>query len=716
MRIGLFLGASSILGAGLIVAGCFGSTTPAKSTADSGLPGDDSSLPSGDASGTPAATLPTGTIDLGPVDCGAKPTPQTASLTNTGPVSVTWSATVDSIFAIEGAASGTVAPGATGSLAVGAAAVPTSSAPGTAITGTLTVTTNVPGFTTVKIPVTLTPQGGTLVLTPPLVGIGSAQIGTTAGPLAFVLQNVGNAPVSVTLGTPTDSEFGVAYTGAPSAAIIAAGGTLAGAGATFAPTTAGAKSATVAVQTTSALCGVSVSSIPLSGTGSTTAVGIGPNPLDFLAVECGTAAAAQGITIKNGYTFPITYTATLGKGAASPYALSALTGSVPASGQTVLQVTPNAIPVPADLTVGAYDDTLTIATSAPGDTGTAVALKESAQGAILALTMANTACGVVSNTTATLPFTITNTGNEDAAVGVGTTGTGFGASLTAGSAKAGGGTDPGTASFTATTNTSVSGTLSVITSTALCAAAPTPLALTATGAVPVLTPPSGSLAVSGTCNGGASTQVTLTLQNTGNAPLTLSGVASNAGHFTIVSVTTPIAAKSSGTIVIQGTAAAGSAGGAAQPDKLVFQTNEVGAPQYSVPVTNTVNGANLSFAGGTLLSITSCSTVPITIQNTGNLDAYVVPTGSYFSDGPIDFSGTFFNATSGQLVVQKVAAGGTFGDGASYGNVCNIPGACNLTATETYSTTNAAGSAVGICNPLPTLSVNLVLAACSGCC
>src|SRR5207237_327836 len=102
-------------------------------------------------------------------------------------------------------------------------------------------------------------------------------------------------------------------------------------------------------------------------------------------VDCGTTAPAQTFTLSNTGTATFTWTAALTKGGSSPYTVLPTSGSItPGGTPQTITVTPKAIPSASAVTAGLYDDTLTISSSAFGDTGTPIALQETAHGAILA--------------------------------------------------------------------------------------------------------------------------------------------------------------------------------------------------------------------------------------------------------------------------------------------------------------------------------------------
>jgi hypothetical protein len=700
---------------------------------DGGPPELDGALPeTGTAdTGSPGATLATTPVDFGLVDCGSTPSAQSYAFTNTGAASLTYSATIapGSVFSIQGPASGSVAPGESGSLSIAATSVPTSSTAGVALIGTLTLTTNVPGEGTVDVPLTLTPQGASLTVMPAVAGFGSVQLSTPATPIPLTVTNTGNAPVSVTLGTPTDPQFSVTYTGQPAAAVIPPGGTLAGAQAGFVPTSAVLTAATAAIQTTGALCASAASSIALSGSGTSEPVSIGPNPLDFGAVNCGTAGTAAPVTLKNGYAFAITYTATLGKGASSPYTVTAM-GTVPAAGQAALQVVPKVIALPGNIAPGAYDDTLTVSTTAPGSSPTVVSLTESAQGAILAVSMPNSNFGSVPvNVISTLPFSVTNTGNVLAALTVTTTGTGFGALFDPGAATvAAGGTSPGGVTFAPSAPASVAGTLTVTTTAALCSAPPAPISLSAQASGPTASVSTAGLTAFGvTCTLGASATQAITLSNTGNAALSVTAVATTSGRVTVVSAPTTIAAGSTGQIVLQAKAAVvGTDAAGTYADSLSFTTNEFGSPTHTVPLSVVVHGANLAFSPSSTVALTGVCHQTLSnysVTNTGDMAAVVTgPTNDDATANPANFDTAKFcggDPVSCTQSFNEVQQESTFQTGATVAAMSSVgdtigvydlgcfdfsttgPPTCEpCTGTDlfTYSETG------DVCIPLPTLT------------
>jgi hypothetical protein len=555
------------------------------------------------ASPSPLATFSTAPVDFGLVDCGTAPaSTKTYTFQNVGAAPLTYSASLGaaSVFTIQGSASGTLQTGDTATITIAAAMVPASSTAGTALTDVLTITTNVPGFASVTVPVQVTPHGGSLTVSPSVVGFGQVQLSTMATPMPVTITNVGNAPVGLTLGAPSNPDFSVTYTGGPAAVTLPAAGTVPGAQAQFAPTSAAMESATVALKTTGVMCASAVTSISLTGEGTTEPVTVAPSPIDFGNVSCGAAAMPRTVTITNGYSFAISYTAALASGAG--FTIDVPSGFIPAQGKTAITITPKAIAVPGTVARNAYGDTLTVTTTAPSAAPVNVPLLESATGAVLAISMAKTAFGPVNaNSSASLPFSVVNTGNENAALTLSVGGAGFTAAFTgSATAAAAGGSAPGNVTFSppSASTTLASGTISVKSSGDVCVPA-APVTVTAQPEVAVAVFSTATVQLASTCpNGGTGANTTgnasLSITNNGDAPLAITGVTSSTPYVTAQGPSAGIAAGTSGSISMQTNVPANTPSGT-YTGTLSFTTNELGSPPHTVPLSVAVHGANLVF-------------------------------------------------------------------------------------------------------------------------
>jgi hypothetical protein len=388
----------------------------------------------------------------------------------------------------------------------------------------------------------------------------------------------------------------------------------------------------------------------------------------------------------------------------------------------VITVTPKPVPSVSSVAPNAINDTLVITPNAPYVAPTTINLQETAQGAVLVVSEgdAGTSFGTVANTTGSLPFTVTNTGNLDAPLQLTVGGIGFDAGVAPATATADGGTASGVVTFTPTTSGPASGSLAVSTTAIMCSAPPALVSYSAEGEVPVAEPLSSSIALSATCGAGVGTAGSLLLSNTGNAPLSVVSASSQSGFFTVTAIPSGITSKP-GSISIEANGIGQNlyAGGSSLSDNLLYTTNEPGNPQYTVPVTIGVNGANLSFGGDdgglvgntvvVVINDSACNqSSSYAIMNTGNVAVSVSGLGSYPTDGDSDGGATDlfnFGDTFAATSATQVGANSEVTDTVS-GNSCGTaPGV--YFGTQSFSALNATGGTSGICIPLPTLNLDL---------
>ncbi len=498
------------------------------SDATDGAPGDDG----GDAASGPTLVFPPGpdggsaVVDFGLNDCGgAAPSPFTLTTANTGGTTAHYdlSLSATSVFQIVGATSGDVAPGASATITIAASAVPASATAGATDTATLTITTNDPQHPSVTALLTRTARGGTLSLSPATAAFGDIPVGSTANALPLTLTNTGNAPVSVTVASPTNADF--ALVGGPDAgALTLAASASQSYSATFAPSASGAETATSAIGVTGAVCGASASSIGFTGNGTKGVVAVTPGNVDFGLVSCGAAAGAKSVTVQNSGNASFTFNAKLLAG--TSFTVLPTTGTVAPAGSATLTITPSKIPSVASTAANGFGDTLRITTNAVGDAPHDVALTETAQGAVLALDTTTIGFGnVVLQQTATSPFTITNTGNASATVTLTASAAPFGVSPTTATTLTGGGSPlAGSATFHPTTLGSAGGSVSIATAKAdvLCSAPIGPIQLGGTGVNGVMTVSTTKIDFQSVPCGQAAGQQSFTIANTGTAPFSWS--------------------------------------------------------------------------------------------------------------------------------------------------------------------------------------------------
>jgi hypothetical protein len=636
--------------AAIVATGC-GDKSPG--LFDAGVPGTD--------------VMQAGSIAFGDAECGETPPPRTLTFHNTGGATLTWTAAVQGDgFAITAGATGSAAPGEAAAITVAPATIPPTTQVGATISATLVITTNA-SDAAYQVPLAITAHGGSLAIGGGggTIGFGQIQLTATADQ-DVTIENHGDRPLALALAMPADAEFSATWTGAPAPATVDPDGALAGARVHFTPTTAGAKSETIAVEATGPLCAGDVAQIALAGEGTLAQVSITPGTLQFGATACGATAPSQQVTIDNGYGFAITYTAAIGSG---PYAIRAgqATGTVPGNGKVKIDVDAAAVPkAAASLGAGALAGTMTITTSAPQSTPASLSMAQVAHGAILAISPAPGATidfgDVIAGTPESQAFTVANTGDTAAAIAVTVTGSGYKATTPGGgSIPATGAAISGAVTETVAKRGSLPGTLAVTTTTALCqASAPAAVKLAAVGKAPVAA--IGAVpAMSADCGAAAPATVDVPVSNTGDAPLTITAASASGGFVVTSAIPMTIAAGASGVVSVRPPLAVVGTdlGGSVKTGTLSLVTNEIATPTRTAALASTVMGANISLvdaAGNPLTSLafTADAACPapqeVFVKNTGNVKVHLSPPpGTLFAAG-------FFSPSS------LVDGGGTISD------------------------------------------------------
>jgi hypothetical protein len=231
------------------------------------------------------------------------------------------------------------------------------------------------------------------------IDFGNVKVNTGASQV-LTLSNMGNADVSAELSVASQ-EFVMDGTAGAATMKVGANGT-ASKTITFKPSSVQAYTdqLNITFNSSAVFCKAPPGSLALKGTG-TSSVTVTPGTLDFGQTSCGTAGTFQTVTIAT--TIDGSFTPTIA-GGTTKYTLADSNGKPVDAGNPVpltanvayqLRVVPKPVPVPSPVTNNALGDQLTITTTAPGDTPHVVELKQTARGAILAVT----------------PSTVTNTGS-----------------------------------------------------------------------------------------------------------------------------------------------------------------------------------------------------------------------------------------------------------------------------------------------------------------
>jgi hypothetical protein len=674
------------------------------------------------------AQLSAPTLDFGPSGCGAGESDadaeaggggtdagglatRTLTLTNAGIVPLSWEASLSSTpeFALVGNASGSIAPGASDSVTVSAQPIAISATAGAVLQAVLTLTMNDPAHLSVDVPVTITASGATIAISPGTADFGQVKVNNAATPIPITVQNVGNAPVTVSVAQPADPQLSLTSGGSLSNVTLPAGGSVTGLVAHFTPTSTNVTTDTAVVTTAvgSVLCGTNDAIIGFSGQGTLGSATVQPGSLDFGTVSCGTQAVAKIVTLSNVGTAPYTWGASLGS--TNYYTLSTPTNGALAPGaNVVITVTPAPIPGPpqtASVTSRFYSDQLTIIENATADGGNEtiiVPLYETAGGAILTESPATLPFGYVPvGTPSTAQFGVSNLGNAPATVSFTVSPAAF-AVAPQGQLVPGGSSYTANATFAPTGTGAVSGAAKVtVSSTVLCAPLPPDIAMTGTGTlIPVSVSPTSVDFGLVHCGARAPAQ-TVTLRNTG---------AGNQSFTWSATVTTPDGGippfaigpnggtlgpnRSVGIVVTPNAIPAVSPTSANYfGATLTITTNVPGDSPHVVPLTETAQGAILSFAGSlafggvktgkretlTLGIVNNGNTTPtVTLTRTGSgASAFTFASPSIAANG--DGATTGDDVTFAPTMVTTYAAQATMSVAGGTPLCAPLPGAANLT-------------------------------------
>src|SRR5712692_5076596 len=278
----------------------------------------------------PKVTLSATSLSFGNQLLGTTSAAKTVTLTNSGGATLTISSiTVTGDFAQINTCGTSVAAGANCTISV--TFTPTTT--GTR-SGTLSITDNARNSPqAVALSGTGTPP---VTFSPASVSFGSVVVGSSSGTTNVQLTNSGSSTLNITsitlTGTDTTQFALVAPTSGSPACSFGASSITAGSscffGVKFAPTSTGAKSASVSVADNAA---GSPQTVPLSGTGTTPGVGFSPTSVPFGSVVVGSTSATTNVQLTNSGTSTLNITSiTLTGTDATQFALVAPTSGSPA--------------------------------------------------------------------------------------------------------------------------------------------------------------------------------------------------------------------------------------------------------------------------------------------------------------------------------------------------------------------------------------------------
>jgi hypothetical protein len=438
---------------------------------------------------------------------------------------------------------------------------------------------------------------------------------------------------------------------------------------TFQPLRQGATNGLLSVSTTpeTVLCGTLPDAIPLAGTAIGGGPSVQPASLSFPATCGGGAPPSQTFVVSNSsQTTNMNWTLSALEGpGAHQYTVSAnpAPGLLTPNTSSIVTVTAAAVPSPVvDPSPASLAAQVTVTTDVPFDPPHVVALSEEPLGDQLFVTSPDQAGNLLRfgqlplATAFTRSFTLTNAANPNspaANVSIAISGAGAAAysPATQSSAPAAGASVAVPVTFNAASAISYPATVAFTTNDALCTPLPSPLTLQGTGTAGALTLSASTLYFGTNPNatdvtqralvpcGSTGTAQTLTITNSGNQSLTLTGVTLAGGTSSPFSLSGPatagptLAIGGSTTVTITPTkipATGVDPNSAAYNDNLTIATNVPGSLGSAVQLLMQPQGAVISGTAppatwnfGTVAEGSIGTYQGTLIQNTGNLAATV---------------------------------------------------------------------------------------------
>lgn len=468
-------------------------------------------------------------------------------------------------------------------------------------------------------------QGPSVGLSASSLSFGNQSVGTTSAAQNVILTNTGSATLSI-------QSLAITGTNSTDFALFPSstcGSTLAAASSctisvTFTPTAAGVRTAQVAI-TDNALG--SPQSVTLTGTGTQAAVTLSASSLTYsIPIDVGQKSVAQTVTLTNSGTDTLTFSSIAITGDINDFAESNDCLNPPAN------LAPNAschISVTFEPTAtGTRTGTVTINDNAPG---TPQSISLTGQGVIPTATLAPTILTfpsqLVNSAAPSQSITITNSGSGPLLItSISITGanTGdFSQTNTCGTQVGAGASCTITVTFTPTAVGPRTAAVTVIDNNNGVNGNPDVVTLSGVGIAPIASLSSTSLDFGNQSIGTTSAAQTVTLNNTGTAPLTVASIVSSSGEFGQSSsgCTPTVAAGASCTITVTFTPSlAGTQNGTIT---ITDNNNGTAGSTQTISVTGvgaaasiTLTPSTLNFGNQTVGTTSNPQT--ITVTNTGS--------------------------------------------------------------------------------------------------
>jgi Abnormal spindle-like microcephaly-assoc'd, ASPM-SPD-2-Hydin/Protein of unknown function (DUF1573) len=536
-----------------------------------------------------------------------------------------------------------------------------------------------------------TPTGAAFQLSPSSVNFGTVSVGSK-GTSNLVLSNTGTSSLTISMLTLTGADFAVS--GITTPATISAGQSTK-VSLTFAPAAAG--NATGNLSITSNDPATPSVTVPLSGTGSSTAIGqLSANPasLSFGTMATGTSTS-KPITLTNTGSAAVDISSATVTG--TGLAISGL--ATPATLKPSESVTVNASFDPPS--VGSISGSIKIVSNA-GNSPLTIPVSGVGAQAGLAISPTSFSFGnVVDGQTKSQPITVTNTGSAALTIAdVTVTGNAFSVSgLATPVAIDAGHTVTFSALFAPTIAGPQTGTISISSNAPN---SPNVLSLTGSGTAASVTLSSNPSSVSFSgVNVGSSASKSVTITNSGNTTLTISQISVSAKDFAVSGMTTPV------TLAAGANAALSVTFGPTASENITGNITVASSQGASavIPVSGTGLQAGLSISPGSAsfgsVTLGSPTTQSIQLSNSGTGTLTVTQVSAAGTGFSIATLALPLNINAGQaanVTVQfaPTAPGASSGSITIVSNAPNSPAVVSLTGTGVAATESLSFSSTSL--------------------
>jgi hypothetical protein len=532
----------------------------------------------------------------------------------------------------------------------------------------------VPDLTANTVSVLLQPSVG---VSSSLLPFGDQLVGTTSAPQTVILENSGNPAAAITSVVVTGTNGGdFAQTNTCGNSV--AGGASCTISVTFAPSANGAESASLSIAYNAA---GSPQTVNLTGTGVAPAVALSTTSLTFANQNVGTASTAQGVTLTNSGTGPLTLSSIAVTGTNTKDF-----GQTNSCGAGIGPGTTCTINV-------------TFSPTATGARSASVTVTDSAAGSPQGITVAGTGMAPVTSfspinvsfasqpigaTSTPQTITLTNVGSADLTISsltiTGTNSGDFAQTNNCGTGVAAGASCTVSVTFTPRINGAESASLSMADNAA---GSPQTVSLTGTGVAPVVSLAPSSVPFGNQLVGTTSTPQSVTLQNSGTAPLTITSM-----------VTT---GTNSGDFAQTNTCGNGVAAGASCTISVTFAPTINGAESASFSMVDNAAGSpqaiNLTGTGVAPAVTLSTTSLTFTNQNVGTNSAAQGLTLTNSGTGALTLTSIAITGPNSGDFVQTSTCGASIGPGTSCTiNVTFSPSATGTRSASVIVTDSAVGS------------------------